>query len=149
MGDTTTVAVYRLMQFTLRDVLIRKFDPETAGQIFFNAGREAGLQYAKNILDITLPYSQFVAGLQQSLKDLKIGILRIEKADIDTLTFEVSVYEDLDCSGLPMSDETVCDYDEGFLAGVFEAYTGKVMTAKEVDCWAMGGRTCRFEIGVK
>ena len=58
--------------------------------------------------------------------------------------FTLTVEEDLDCSGLPVSGETVCDYDEGFIAGVLEAYTKKAFHVKEIDCWASGGRVCRF-----
>jgi predicted hydrocarbon binding protein len=54
--------------------------------------------------------------------------------------------EDLDCSGLPIFGESVCDYDEGFIAGILEQYTGKKFLVKEVDCWATGDRTCRFEV---
>ena len=36
------LAVYRLMQFTLRDILIRDFDVETADRIFYEAGKKAG-----------------------------------------------------------------------------------------------------------
>jgi hypothetical protein len=55
-------------------------------------------------------------------------------------------WEDLDCSGLEVSDETVCDYDEGFIAGIFHEYTGERFSAREVDCWASGERVCRFEV---
>lgn len=57
--------------------------------------------------------------------------------------------EDLDCSGLPTSGETVCEYDEGFLAGVLGEYTGRTFTAREIDCWAGGERTCRFKVVLK
>lgn len=90
-------------------------------------------------------FSEFVAELQKKLIDHHIGILRMEEADLDSLNITVSIYEDLDCSGLPMSDETVCDYDEGFLAGILESYTGKELRVKEIDCWATGARVCRFK----
>ena len=35
LGPTMDVSVYRLMQFTLRDVLIKQFDVETADKIFY------------------------------------------------------------------------------------------------------------------
>ena len=56
----------------------------------------------------------------------------------------LSVEQDLDCSGLPITNENVCSYDEGFIAGILEAYTGKKYRVREVDCWASGARTCRF-----
>jgi predicted hydrocarbon binding protein len=96
-------------------------------------------------LDGSLAFNDFVADLQEKLKTHLIGILKFEKADLDDLTFTLTVGEDLDCSGLPISDETVCDYDEGFIAGIFHAYTGREFTVKEVDCWASGDRVCRFK----
>lgn len=145
LGEYTTVAVYRLMQYTLREVLIIEHGPEKAGQLLYDGGRIAGMQFCRNILDTSLDFHAFVARLQEELREQRIGILRIEKADIDKLEFVVVVAEDLDCSGLPVVGETVCDYDEGFIAGVLEAYTGQPFTAKEVDCWASGARVCRFE----
>ena len=73
----------------------------------------------------------------------------MEKADLERLEMTLTVAEDLDCSGLPFTDEVVCQYDEGFIAGVLEAYTGKVFHVKEVDCWASGGRVCRFDVRLK
>jgi predicted hydrocarbon binding protein len=40
----------------------------------------------------------------------------------------------------------VCNYDEGFIAGIFYKFTGQEFTAKEIDCWCSGDRTCRFEV---
>ena len=89
--------------------------------------------------------NEFVVELQELLKKLKIGILRIEEADLEKMTFRLTVAEDLDCSGLPASDETICTYDEGFLSGLLSEYTGKSFSAKEIDCWCSGDRVCRFE----
>ncbi|RUM40596.1 MAG: 4-vinyl reductase [Desulfocapsa sp.] len=145
MGELTHVAVYRLMQFTLRDVLIKRYGPETAGKIFYEAGKNAGHSFCQNLLDTSKPLDAFIAELQKSLKDLGVGILRVEQADEEKSFFVLAVAEDLDCSGLPMIDETVCDYDEGFIAGILGEYAGKPFHVKEVDCWASGDRVCRFE----
>jgi predicted hydrocarbon binding protein len=96
-----------------------------------------------------MDFKDFVTDLQEKLKDYLIGILRIEKADMDSLAFTLTVAEDLDCSGLPVSDETVCEYDEGFIAGILNTYTGKEFIVKEVDCWASGERVCRFSATAK
>ena len=42
LGPLMHVSVYRLMQFTLRDILIRDFGVEKTDQIFFEAGKKAG-----------------------------------------------------------------------------------------------------------
>lgn len=149
LGELVDVSVYRLMQFTLRDVLIRDYDPETADKIFYNAGRQAGILFFKQTLSHSMTFNDFVSGLQDILLKLKIGMLRIEQSDLDNMNFTLTVAEDLDCSGLPVSDETICTYDEGFISGLFDSYTGLEFDVKEVDCWCSGDRVCRFEVKKK
>jgi hypothetical protein len=133
------------MQFTLRDVLIKQFDAETADRIFYEAGEHAGKEFYKELITQKDDFNEFVVELQELLKKLKIGILRVEKSDLENMNFTLTIAEDLDCSGLPASDETICTYDEGFISGLFSEYTGKSFDAKEVDCWCSGDRVCRFE----
>lgn len=149
LGNTTNVAVYRLMQYTLRAVLEKEFGEEETKKILFTAGKLSGVHFCKNILDPSLPLSKFVAQLHEQLLGLSIGILKVEKADFENLRFVITVSEDLDCSGLPVKGVTVCDYDEGFIEGIFEVYTQKEFIVKEIDCWSTGERTCRFTIDLK
>ncbi len=145
LGNTTNVAVYRLMQYSLRSILNKQFGGEKAAQLFYEAGYLAGKEFTLNVLDVSLSFPDFVAQLQNKLKELNVGILRIEKADLQKLELTLVVTEDIDCSGLPVTDETVCDYDEGFISGILESFTGKKFDVKEVDCWSKGDRVCRFE----
>ena len=62
------------------------------------------------------------------------------------MEFTLTIAEDLDCSGLPVSSETVCNYDEGFIKGILEAYTKREFSVTEINCWANGDRVCRFKI---
>ena len=146
LGESVPVSAYRLMQYTLRDVLITRLGVEAANAILVEAGRHAGTQFCENLLDRKAGLNEFVAQLQRVLKEQAIGILRIESIDITKMHLILTVAEDLDCSGLPCTDEVVCQYDEGFIAGVLEAYTGKPFLAKEIDCWASGDRVCRFDV---
>ena len=145
LGPKTSVAVYRLMQFTLRDAAIRHTDVETTRKIFYDAGHNAGTAIYQNLIEPPTDFADLVAKLQKILADLEVGILRVEAADLETLTFRVTVSEDLDCSGLPVMEEAVCTYDEGFIAGILEVHTGEVFRVEEVDCWCTGDRVCRFE----
>jgi uncharacterized protein len=144
LGSTTHVAVYRLMQYTLREVLCGRYGAAAASEILREAGTLAGMEFCKNVLDVGADFNAFVAQLQEQLRVLSVGILRIERADLQKMDLVMTVSEDLDCSGLPLFDDTVCEYDEGFIAGVFQVYTGKKFLVREVDCWASGDRTCRF-----
>lgn len=144
LGQEMPVLVYRLLTYTMLDVLTRRYDKDTADEIFRDAGFLAGSEFAKNCLDLTVDFGTFVSSLQEKLKDLKIGVLRMENFDASTGEIELTVGQDLDCSGLPTTGEMVCVYDEGFIAGILEAYTHKPYHIREIDCWANGDRVCRF-----
>jgi predicted hydrocarbon binding protein len=146
LGLNVPVLVYRLLQYTFRDVMITELGVNKANDIIIKAGRLAGKQFCKNMLDRELDFNEFISQLQRVLKEQAVGILRIEKADMENMGFTLTIAEDLDCSGLPFTDEVVCQYDEGFIAGIMECYTGKPFYAKEIDCWASGDRVCRFDV---
>ena len=146
LGLKVPVLAYRLLQYTLRDVLISELGADAANAIIVKAGRLAGTHFCKNLLNRKADFNDFIAQLQRVLKEQAMGILRIESADLENRRFTITVAEDLDCSGLPCTGEVVCQYDEGFIAGVLEAYTGEPFNAKEIDCWASGDRVCRFDV---
>jgi len=144
MGESMPVLVYRLMQYTMLDVLTKAYGADQANEHFREAGFMAGMEFTKNTLDLQVDLNTFLANLQNVLQSLKIGILRMEAFDPETGDIVLTVGQDLDCSGLPVTNENVCTYDEGFIAGILEAYTGKKYHVREVDCWASGDRVCRF-----
>jgi len=144
LGEEMPVIVYRLMQYTMLDILSKALGLDQANEYFRQAGFLAGTEFARNTLDLSVDFSTFFANLQKSLEVMKIGILRMEAFDAETGNIVLTVGQDLDCSGLPISNENVCIYDEGFISGILEAYTGKKYEVREVDCWASGDRVCRF-----
>ncbi|WP_461877926.1 V4R domain-containing protein [Fusicatenibacter sp.] len=149
LGEELPVLVYRMLEYSLKDELVQRFGKETQVEIFRSAGRTAGEYFTKHMLDMDQPMDAFVNQLQNKMKELKIGVLRIEDVDEESGRIILTVAEDADCSGLPVLGETVCNYDEGFIAGVLSTYSGKMYTAVEVDCWATGDRVCRFHANIE
>lgn len=144
LGDNLPVAVYRMLEYSLRNTLIEEYGKETQIKIFRKAGYQAGTFFAKNYLNCDLPLERFLGDLQTQMETMKIGVLRVEGVNSDDGTIMLTVSEDADCSGLPLLGETVCNYDEGFIAGILSEYTEKNNKAQEIDCWATGERVCRF-----
>jgi predicted hydrocarbon binding protein len=145
LGPTTSVAVYRLMQYTLRDSAIKNTDVQTARLIMYDAGCNSGKAIYENLIAPVEDFNTLISRVQGVLKELNIGILRLENSDFEKMEFTLIVEEDLDCSGLPLQEEAICTFDEGLIAGIFEAFTGEPFIVKEVDCWCTGDRVCRFE----
>jgi predicted hydrocarbon binding protein len=144
LGPATRIEVYRLMQFTFRDVMEQQLGTEKTDQIFYAAGKLAGTEfYSQNFSEVK-DFNVFIRQLQEAFRDLGVGVLRVEQANMEEGSFILTVSEDLDCSGLPELGYQICTYDEGFIAGLLESFTGGPFKVKEVDCWCTNDRTCRF-----
>jgi uncharacterized protein len=144
LGPFTRLEIYRLMQFTFRDVMEQHLGAEKTDQVFYEAGKLAGTEFYQQYFSQIKDFNEFIQSLQKTLKDMGVGILRIEKADLAQGSFILTVSEDLDCSGLPELHYEICKFDEGFISGLLESFTLHPFKVKEVDCWCTGDRTCRF-----
>ncbi|MDR1893229.1 MAG: 4-vinyl reductase [Spirochaetales bacterium] len=144
LGASVDLEMYRLMQFTLRDILEQEFGEETTDKIFYKAGYMAGEFFFEQYIAPVSSVEEFVSKTQSILKEKKVGILRLEEADLANGKVLLTIDEDLDCSGLPEMDFETCVYDEGFVAALFKQFTSSEWKAKEIDCWCTGARTCRF-----
>lgn len=144
LGPSTRVEVYRLFQFTLRDILEQNYGTEKADELFRSAGAMAGAAFYKQFCSGAETIGQLIKILQDAFKNLGIGVLRIEESNEKQLRFTLTVDEDLDCSGMADTNDVICVYDEGFIKGILDSFTGKDFEVHEVDCWCTGDRTCRF-----
>lgn len=149
LGAELPVMVYRMLEYSLKDELIKRYGKEEQIEVFRSAGRTAGEFFAKQFLNMNQSLDKFVGELQDRMQELKIGVLRIEDVDEESGKIILTVSEDADCSGLPVLGETVCNYDEGFISGILSLYSGKPYSAVEVDCWATGDRVCRFHAAIE
>ncbi|MDR1212103.1 MAG: 4-vinyl reductase [Spirochaetaceae bacterium] len=145
LGPNTRVEVYRLFQFTLRDILEQRYGTETADTLFRDAGVLAGKAFFEKFLSGAKNVGELSTKIQESFNAFGIGIFRVESAEPDKGHFIFTVDEDLDCSGLPDTSDVICVYDEGFIQGILESFSGKNFKVEEVDCWCTGSRTCRFD----
>ena len=139
LGDLVPVKVYRLLEYSVRDTLVKEYGQERANELFRRAGMAAGKSLTMHLLkeSLSLPPYAFFTHLRDLLRNLQMGIQQMERFDPESGYLLLTMSEDLDCSGLPV------------LAGVLQIYTGRRYRVKEIDCWATGSRTCRFEAYVE
>jgi predicted hydrocarbon binding protein len=145
LGEHMPVVVYRFFEMAIMSVLSDEYGKERSEELIRKAGYLAGIHLAERTLDKSLSFADFIAQLQELLAEMRIGILRVESSNLEEGHIVLSVYEDLDCSGLPITHEQICVYDEGLIAGILEYYTGTAFEVREIDCWASGENLCRFE----
>lgn len=144
LGPEVSVEAYRLFENTVHKALTDMYGTEKCADIMKTAGRLAGEDFAKGISK-KKDLSGFIAELQKKMREMKIGILRVENVTgTERIAITLTISEDVDCSGEQNIGETVCNYDEGFVEGVFSYYRKKPFSVNEVDCWGKGDRVCRF-----
>ncbi len=146
LGPWTNVTAYRLLYFTLRQVLDSQLGREKSKEIFVAAGKLAGKEIFQNLIGEAADLSDLMKKVTNLFNDLKVSIFRVEKADEEKMEFVVTISEDLDCSGIPVDGETKCAWDEGMIAGILSRFLKVTTTVKEIDCWATGAGICRFEV---
>ncbi|MDW5562259.1 MAG: V4R domain-containing protein [Methanomassiliicoccus sp.] len=146
LGDVTSVTVFRLMQFSMRYVLEERFGVDETDAMLRRAGRLAGKEFAATQLHRSGSPQEYLEEVASKMIDLRVGVLRAEKADFERMELVLTVSEDLDCSGVPVTGRPICSFDAGFIAGVFERFAGRQFEVKEIDCWATGAKLCRFTV---
>jgi uncharacterized protein len=77
LGNTTSVAIYRLMQYTLRDLVIKHTDPKIAARIFNDAGYNSGKAVYQNLIKEASDVDDLISKLQDILKKWRNVILKI------------------------------------------------------------------------
>ncbi len=146
LGHMASVEMLRLFQFTLKDVMEKAFGTEKVEALFTEAGYIAGKAFYEHYFQGMASTEKFFDRCRRLLIDLGIGYMNLESQSEDAEELLISIDEDLECSGLPVMDYEMCQYTEGVLSGLFEAYRGVPHRVEEIDCWCTGDRTCRFKI---
>ncbi len=149
LGDEIPVSVYRLFQQTIRSVLNTRFGEEEMAEIFRAAGVLAGRALVRERLDVSMPFDMFMRQISVKLEKLKSSIFKIKSYDDETGEGIIVVDNDPECSGFGNIGNTLCQYDEGFIAGIMQEYTKNEYTVTEIECWGTGGNSCRFELKPK
>lgn len=145
LGTEIPVEVYRLLENTMWFVLSERYGQEECAEIMKAAGRMAGSRFAKYELDTNLGFNEFIAELQQKMKEKKIGILRIEDVtEEQKICITLTISEDVDCSGSENIGEAICNYDEGFMEGIFSEYAKRPFSVRKIDRWPKGDWVSRF-----
>lgn len=77
---------------------------------------------------------------------LSIGMLVIEKLDLENNVGTVRLDECVSCAGLTGAKAPICHFETGMVAGFFRAFNGVNVKAIETRCHALGHDTCGIEL---
>lgn len=72
LGEDVPVFVYRMLKYSLKEILSDTYGKDVQVEVFRKAGFKAGTFFARKILDTGLEFSAFVAQLQQKLQEKEL-----------------------------------------------------------------------------
>ena len=87
LGRHTRVEVYRLMQFCMRDIIERELGAEGADRVFYEAGKLAGGFLYDEMIAGVETLDEFVTKVQDVLRELEVGVMRIEEVSPEALKY--------------------------------------------------------------
>ena len=123
-AEMRAIAHRQMCQTTLH-ALGKEFGREKAIQFSRSAGTFAGNDFAHAFLDLTADFRTFVLSLQKALTALKVDTLRVELLNPDSGNLAITTEDCHGCDDFLAAQENIRIYDEGFVAGILEVYTGK------------------------
>lgn len=71
LGKTARLEIYRLFQYTLRDVLETEYGTEQSDRLLYKAGFLAGTEFCKRYVGECASFSDFVAKVQAALEEIE------------------------------------------------------------------------------
>lgn len=149
LGLLMPVFMFRFFFLSTQEKLKEKFGQLETDKILYDAGFSAGNEFCENFVSYENDVKNFLVSLQTAFKEQRIAILQLENMDLNSLYFEVSMSEDVDCSGAQHEGRYVCSMCEGFLSGIFSFYFKRIFDSKELDSWTSDIPKCTFEIKPK
>ena len=83
LGRYARLEAYRLMQYTMRDVLEERLGTQQAEGLFYQAGQLAGREFFQHMIGETHEGQWLLRRLQQVLREMGLGLLHLEEAAPD------------------------------------------------------------------
>jgi uncharacterized protein len=90
----------------------------------------------------------YVAAIQKLCRQLSIGLVVAEKADLSEGHLILRVDECVSCAGISGTSGPICHFEAGMVGGIVRVFLGADVRATEVKCNAVGDKTCAIDVRV-
>lgn len=133
LGQNIDLVYMRLFRLALRDT----YGSKLASSLLYEAGRHTAINNFKFVS---------IDDIVTTLNDLTIGIMKVVCNNGEHIIFQEE--ECAVCMGMPTTDEALCSFESGFLAGALSYIMNKNVVVEETKCWGLGDQICQFEASI-
>lgn len=133
LGPSIDLVYMRLFRLALRDT----YGSQLSSSLLYEAGRHTALN--------NFTFSS-IDHIISTLNDISIGVMKVVYKDENRIIFQED--ECAVCSGMPTTNEALCSFESGFLAGSLSYIMNKDVIVEETKCWGLGDEICQFEASI-
>ncbi|RBP70058.1 serine phosphatase RsbU (regulator of sigma subunit) [Alkalibaculum bacchi] len=133
LGQNIDLVYMRLFRLALRDT----YGSKLSSSLLYEAGRHTAINNFKFVS---------IDDIVNTLNDLSIGVMKVVYNNGEHIIFQEE--ECAICSGMPTTDEALCSFESGFLAGALSCIMNKNVVVEETECWGLGDQICQFEASI-
>ena len=148
LGNTVGLEMFRILRTAMVGLISFRMGEKEGGEAVYMAGKAVGGEIGRAFLGEIKDLNEFVTKVKDILSDLKVGILKVVSADTAKGKFVITVDECASCSGTPVTGQPICNFEGGIIAGLLKFFLKKEVKVVETKCWALGDKTCEFEVTV-
>lgn len=149
LGNMVPVDLFRALRLTGIHEGLKETLGRGANAIIYRGGLHVGYCLGQQIIQKngSKEANSYLKETVEICKTLKIGLLSIEGGDLKNSAV-VKVRECVTCSGIPNIGETVCHFEGGMIAGLFELLLSAKIISKEIECCGKGDSSCIFDLKI-
>ncbi len=149
LGGTVPIRLFQALRLVGMGTSINDMVGEGANAMVYRSGQDLGLALGAALLpgaDGNLDnYVDLVAG---ACKHLTIGIVHVEKVDLDNGKITIRVDECVSCAGIGGMQKPICNFEAGLVGGIVRAFVKVPVKAVETRCNAVGDSTCGIDLTI-
>lgn len=112
---------------------------------------QSGSQLGRALGDALAPKAEgsldnYVSLVHGACKHLSIGVVAVDKVDLDAGEIFVRVGECVSCAGITGAQRPICNFEAGLVGGLIRGFTKGPVKALETKCNAVGDAFCGVDV---
>ena len=149
LGGKVPIRLFQALRLVGMGTSINEMVGDGANAMVYRSGQDLGMALGGALApkaDGNLDnYVDLVAG---ACKHLSIGVVHVEKVDLDNGELSIRVDECVSCAGISGVQKPICNFEAGLVGGIVRAFVKVPVKAVETRCNAVGDSTCGIDLTI-
>lgn len=149
LGGTVSIRLFQSLRLVGLGTAIENMVGDGAKALVYRAGQDLGMGLGGELEPIAKgSLDDYVSLVQGAAKSLGIGLVVVEKVDLNSGELTLRVDECVSCAGIEGVSNPICNFEAGLVGGLIKAFVKGPVKAIETRCHACGDATCGVDVQI-